>query len=103
MLARALAGAPQFPLLLAELYFYSYAHIWKDSGNALPLLKGVLDSGGRSPDWPLDRNVSQSAIQGHPHPELVAALAAVVTGKAPIESLDVFPIWTATPALPIAK
>jgi Tfp pilus assembly protein PilF/MinD-like ATPase involved in chromosome partitioning or flagellar assembly len=102
LLNRAFSGIDQSPALLAELHFYSYAHLWQESPNALPSLKELLLSGARSPNWPLDRNMAQSKSQGHPHPDLVAALAAVISDKAPIESLDAFPVWQATQALPPA-
>jgi len=101
-LNRAFSGTDQSPALLAELHFYSYAHLWQESPNALPSLKAILRSGARSYDWNLDRNVAQSKSQGHPHPDLVAALAEVIASKAPIESLDAFPVWQATQALPPA-
>lgn len=101
-LNRAFSSAGQFPVLLAELHFYAYAHLWQESPNALPFLKRLLQSGARSPNWPLDRNVAQAKSQGHPHPDLVAALAEVISNKAPIASLDAFPVWQATQALPPA-
>jgi MinD-like ATPase involved in chromosome partitioning or flagellar assembly len=99
---RAISRTENSPQLLLQLHFYSYAHLWQESPNALPSLKGLLQSGARSPNWPLDRNVAQSKSQGHPHPDLVAALAAVISDQAPIESLDAFPVWQTTQALPPA-
>lgn len=101
-LNRAFSTRKPSSALLAELHFYSYAHLWEESPNALHSLKAILHSGARSHDWNLDRNVAQSKSQGHPHPDLVAALAAVISDKAPIESLDAFPVWQSTQALPPA-
>lgn len=101
-LNRALSRTEDYPPLLLQLHFYSYACLWQESPNALAPLKELLLSNFRAGERSLNRTVAQSKSQGHPHPDLVAALAEVIANKAHIASLDVFPVWQATQALPPA-
>ncbi len=87
-----------------RLYFTAYSSFWLEFPSALHGLKELLLSGARwpSPNFDCNNVLNQAKSQGHPHPDLVAALAAVIWDQAPIESLDAFPIWQATQALPPA-
>jgi Tfp pilus assembly protein PilF/MinD-like ATPase involved in chromosome partitioning or flagellar assembly len=93
LVAQAWEKKPRVKALLCELHFYAYAHashLWPDS---LKNLKDLLQAGATSKGWPLQENVSAAKRQGHPEPEFLAALARVVSGEAPIETLDSFPVW----------
>ncbi|MCK5801726.1 MAG: hypothetical protein KAI66_02790 [Lentisphaeria bacterium] len=94
MLRKAFSLQPTGDDLLAELWFYAYAHQVDVGQSPLPRLAELLRAGKRSPDWPLEANVERAIADGHPEPEFLAALAEVISGGAPIESLDSFDVWS---------
>jgi hypothetical protein len=80
-----------------ELCLYAYAHrVAPPPDQPLARLRALLLDGIRSPGWPLKANVERAAADGHPEPEFLAALAAVIADERPIEDLDAFPIWLNT-------
>uniref|UniRef100_A0A6S6UEX5 AAA ATPase domain-containing protein n=1 Tax=uncultured Thiotrichaceae bacterium TaxID=298394 RepID=A0A6S6UEX5_9GAMM len=79
------------PDLKLELAFYRYAHC--PPHNLTPV-KQQLQSGSRSIDWNLSANVKRATEDHHPHPELLAAIAQVISGEQPIETLNTHPEWT---------
>lgn len=82
-----------------ELCFYAYAHqATPPPDQPLPRMKALLLAGTRSPGWRLAANVERAVADGHPEPEFLAALAAVVADEKPIESLDAFAVWRDTAA-----
>jgi len=82
-----------------ELCFYTYAHRAEPPPDQpLPRMKALLIDGARSPGWRLAANVERAVADGHPEPEFLAALAAVVADEKPIESLDAFAVWRDTAA-----
>ena len=85
-------------------YFTAYSSFWLEFPSALHGLKELLLSGARwpSPNFDCSNVLNQAKSQGPPHPDLVAAQASVIWDQAPIESLDSFPVWQATQALPPA-
>ncbi len=93
MLQRAWDAKPEETPLQIELHFYSYAHLWPHRPEALPALRKLLESGGRSEGWILDENVRVATEDGHPHPVFLATLARVISGSEPIEALDAFVAW----------
>ena len=98
-LEQALACGGQFPALLVELWFYAYAHGGQKWPDALGRLKSLLQAGTRSRGWDLSDNVARARSDGHPEPELVAALSEVIGERADIASLGKFPAWTETAAI----
>ena len=84
---------PVVPDLKCELHFYACAHAWEQFPESLSVLKSLLVSGASSPDWPLEENVRVAQEEGHPHPEFIAVLADVVSGKAKVADLERFEVW----------
>ncbi len=76
-----------------EIWFYKYAHVFESEDSALQKLKKLLTKGVRSPGWVLSNNVEVAIRQGHTHPELLSALAKVISDKEKIETLESFPAW----------
>ena len=89
------SGRGARPTILVKLFYFAYAHAWTRWPDALHHLKGLLNAGHRVTFWNLELNVVQSRAQGHPEPELVAALAKVIGDEAAVETLDVFSPWNA--------
>ena len=94
-ISNAWEGYPEEADLKCELLFYGVAHLWKTRPDDLSKLKSLLEAGHNSKDWPLEKNVERAREAGHPHPEFVAALAEVVSGKARVETLEEFEVWRA--------
>ena len=84
---------PVVPDLKCELHFYACAHAWEQFPESLSVLKSLLVSSASSPDWPLEENVRVAQEEGHPHPEFIAVLADVVSGKAKVADLERFEVW----------
>ena len=82
------------PDLQVELAFYRYAHC---QPYALAPLKQQLQSGSRSIGWDLTDNVQRACADNHPHPELLTAIAQVISGEQDIATLDQYPEWTESP------
>ena len=94
MLRRAEESAhPLEVSLRVELAFYNVAHVAASWPRDLGAVKNILRDGARSPGWPLACNVERAEKDGHPEPELLRAIAAVISDGAPLESLDKFPTW----------
>lgn len=93
LLNRALSIDPHAPDLTLELHFYRYAHVPEDRDAALGELKRRLMAGDRSPGWDLSRNVEQAVAAGHPEPELLRKLAAVISDGAPLAFLEEYLTW----------
>jgi len=83
------------PGLLAELWFYRYAHFWSEKPAALSELKRVLLAGDRSPGWSLQPNIERAEADGHPNVALLKALACVINEEAGIEELEADADWLA--------
>jgi protein O-mannosyl-transferase len=83
------------PGLLAELWFYRYAHFWSEKPAALSELKRVLLAGDRSPGWSLQPNIERAEADGHPNVALLKALARVINEEAGIEELGADGDWRA--------
>jgi len=80
--------------LLAELHFYAYAHrVPPPPAAPLTELKRLLLGGARSRVFPLAANVERAIQDGHPEPEFLQALAAVIGDKAEIKTLEAFQAW----------
>lgn len=79
--------------LQSELLFYACAHAWQKHPKALSQLRSLLESGAYSQGWPLGENVRVARESGHPHPDFIAALAEVVSGKAKVDTLEAFDVW----------
>ncbi len=98
LLGQAESLNPQTPELLAELAFYHLAYNPKAWPIGLCNMAELLNSGARSSGWPLDANVAVARQSGHPNPELLAAIADVISKGASQESLKRFPEWPVLPA-----
>lgn len=79
LLERAWAEGPSDVLKL-ELLFYSWAHQLPSPPDALPRLLTLLRNGVRSRGWVLADNVRVAIEDGHPTPDLVPRMAAVIAG-----------------------
>jgi tetratricopeptide (TPR) repeat protein len=90
----ALAGGNS-PGLLAELWFYCYAHFGNEWPTALSELKRVLLAGNRSPGWSLQPNVERAEADGHPNVSLLKTLARLINEEAGIEELEADAEWRA--------
>ncbi|MBL9142131.1 MAG: tetratricopeptide repeat protein [Verrucomicrobiaceae bacterium] len=82
--------------LLVELAFYRLAHAAGEWREGVKRMADLLASGARSPSWDLDGNITVARESGHPNPELLTAIAAVITKGEPVESLERFPEWLGT-------
>ncbi len=76
--------------LLLELSFYRYAHV---APYEVEPLKAHVLAGVRCPGWPLGANVERAKVAGHPHPDLLAQIAAVISDSADPATLDEFSAW----------
>jgi hypothetical protein len=90
----ALAGDSSLGLL-AELWFYRYAHCWSEEPAALMELKRVLLAGDRSQDWSLQPNIERAEADGHPNVALLKTLARVINEEAGVEELETDADWRA--------
>lgn len=95
LLDRALAGSDLADALRCELHFYAYAHLPDRRDAALAALAAHLRAGHRSPGWDLSANVRVATEAAHPAPDLLAALAQVISAGAPLVSLDAYSTWAA--------
>ncbi|WAS98138.1 KGGVGR-motif variant AAA ATPase [Nannocystis punicea] len=90
-LARALDASEPGSALRCELCFYALAHAPELCPDATSQLLAALTAGVRSPGWDLAANVARARRDGHPQPELLAALAKVIADEAPLAVLDALP------------
>lgn len=81
--------------LLTELHFYRYAHCPEERANALSELKRLLGEGSNPNGWDFSRNILRAKTDGHPEPELLVALADLISGKTTANDLERFPAWKA--------
>jgi len=95
MLRKALELNPSEPELQVELQFYRFAHMLDECDSALVELKPLLLDNVRSKGWNLAPNVKRAIEDGHPNPELLQALADVISEDAPLDGLDKFTDWKA--------
>lgn len=65
--------------LLAELWFYKYAHYPESCEEAEKEIEQLLSEGVRSIGWNFDGNVETAIANGHPHPDKLKELAARIT------------------------
>ena len=76
-----------------ERAFYRYAHC--PPYDLIPVKQELECGGYPSPDWKLlSANVKRATEDHHPHPELLAAIAQVISGEQSIETLNTHPEWT---------
>lgn len=69
--------------LLAELWFYRYAHYYEEWGDkAEKELTALLDAGAKSIGWNLASDIELARKNKHPHIEQVEAFAKALTEKA---------------------
>lgn len=69
--------------LLAELWFYRYAHYYEEWGaEAEKELTALLDAGAKSIGWNLPPDIELARKNKHPHIEQVEAFAKALTEKA---------------------
>ncbi|WP_373705024.1 tetratricopeptide repeat protein, partial [Porphyromonas loveana] len=69
--------------LLAELWFYRYAHYYEECGaEAEKELTALLNAGAESIGWNLAPNIELARKNRHPHIEQVEAFAKALTEKA---------------------
>jgi Tfp pilus assembly protein PilF/MinD-like ATPase involved in chromosome partitioning or flagellar assembly len=87
LLERAWAEVSTEELKL-ELLFYTWAHQLPAPPNALPRLLTLLRNGVRSRGWVLEDNVRVAIEDGHPRPELVPRVAAVIAGAEDLLDLE---------------
>jgi tetratricopeptide (TPR) repeat protein len=73
--------------IMAELQFYSYAHVKENRDEALAKLKILLCKGIRSPNFNLQDNVEKAIDDNHPDAELLQRLADILTKDIPIGDL----------------
>ncbi len=78
-----------------ELAFYRVAHVKESWPTALGPLKRLILQGARSPGWQLIPNVERATADGHPEPDLLRAIASVISDGAHAESLEKFATWRA--------
>ena len=97
LLKRAELLNPQNQELQVELAFYHLAHDPEAWPDGLKKMAELFASGGRSPGWDLDSNVAVALEAGHPNPELLGAIAAVIAKGEHLESLARFPEWPSAP------
>lgn len=88
-------GASSRQDVVAELWFYAYAHRpeREQRREALARLKAALLAGVRSPGWSLATDIESALSAGHPAGEWLRQLAAVICNDASIETLDAWDEW----------
>jgi len=74
-------------IVLAELYFYRYAHFEEKRAETFTAIKDLLCKGVRSPNFNLQLNVDRAIQDGHPDPAMLQRLADILTKDAPIGDL----------------
>ncbi|WP_413206759.1 tetratricopeptide repeat protein [Rhodospirillum sp. A1_3_36] len=101
LIVQAWEGEGRFPSLDLELSFYACAHGPDVRLSSLGMAKKLILDGVRSPGWDLSGNTARARDDGHPWPDLLDTLAAVITEETPAEALDAFAPWReATPIEP---
>ena len=70
-------------LLELELWFYRYACFYKDYPDSKREVSRLLESGVRSPGWPLEEIVEQARRMSHPEYETVAEFAERISNETP--------------------
>ena len=80
------------PLIL-ECWFYRYAVYPEWRERALGEMAGLIGDGVRSPGWDLRGVVARGEALGHPRPDLLRAVAAVIAEEAGADTLAAFGDW----------
>jgi hypothetical protein len=87
LIEQVLSDQPETDIAL-EGWFYRFAHLESKRKEALRHVKQLIAKGVRSPGWPLQPTVEYALSQGHPEPELLCGLAAVIGNNALLFRLD---------------
>jgi len=89
LIDRAFSFNPDKPGLLAELWFYRYANLYKKYGEkAYDELVKLIGDGARSIGWSFEDNIALAKKEGHPHLDKLEKLNKIITEDAPISILD---------------
>jgi len=80
------------PVIL-ECWFYRYAVYPEWRERALGEMAGLIGAGVRSPGWDLRGVVARGEALGHPRPDLLRAVAAVIAKEAEADTLAAFGDW----------
>lgn len=104
---RAQPSLPQLPIppqLLAELWFYAYAHrqSQEERREALRHLRKLIEVGARSQGWDLSGNMARAQADGHPEAKWLERMAAVISGGAEAAVLTDRPAWQEAVSNPVA-
>ena len=81
---QAFERKPEQSALLAELWFYAYAHIPEKRQQAAEKLQELITSAegnALSPDWPLAANIAKALKDGHPDPKQLQEFAGAISGE----------------------
>ncbi|NFV79074.1 hypothetical protein, partial [Magnetospirillum aberrantis] len=79
--------------LILECWFYRYAVFPKWRERALVEMAGLIADGVRSPGWDLRGVVARGEALGHPRPDLLRTVAAVIAAETEADSLAVYDGW----------
>jgi Tfp pilus assembly protein PilF len=90
---RAEAVARRDKAVMLELSFYKVAHNIGARGPAIAELKKLLKADVRSKGWSFAENLQRANAEGSKDIIFLEALAKVINGNAPVESLDQHPQW----------
>jgi len=93
--AFALVSEAESSALRVELWFYALAHHRspQERLDAIHELRGLVESGARSPGWDLSMNVTRAVEDGHQDAVWLPKLAAVISDGADPSTLDDWPAW----------
>ena len=75
------------------LWFCRFSYIIENKDLALRKLKNLLVKNVRSSDWTPNNIVDIAIEKGHPQPELLAAIAKVISNQEDIVTLEAFSAW----------
>ena len=71
---------PADPPLLAELWFYRFAHFPAEYPQAEQQIRDLLATGARSEGWDFRDNITRAEADGHPKVPLLRELANAISG-----------------------
>lgn len=80
MLNRAFALKPDRPSLLAELWFYRFAHFPEEYPQAEQQIRDLLASGASSEGWDFRYTIARAEADGHGNIPLLLELADAISG-----------------------
>jgi Tfp pilus assembly protein PilF len=92
---RALKGEGVSADLRLEVNFYLYAHVPSSDPASLATIREMLKFGDRSRAWDFSPNLARTQREGDSRLSFLQALADVISDKAPLETLESFPEWSA--------